>query len=84
MEVPSHIVCDVCGLPKGATNHWLVAIVRPGYEGILIQPAEASTSPRDPDFKYSDICGQQCAHKQLSRWFDESTGTALNTESEAA
>jgi hypothetical protein len=73
--------CDVCGRQNLAANDWLVAIVRPEYEGILFVPAEAAASSRNPDFIYEDICGQECGHKRLSRWFDE---LATTQESEAA
>jgi hypothetical protein len=66
----STVACNVCGRQKQETNHWLVAIVRDGFEGILFQPAEACSDPRNPDFKYEDICGQECSHKRLSRWLD--------------
>lgn len=65
------IVCDVCKRQKQETNHWLVAIVRAGYEGILFQPAESCVERDRIDAIYEDICGQECAHKRLSAWLDE-------------
>ncbi len=63
--------CDVCGREKREVNHWLLAIVKPGFEGILIQPVEAAQPPRAPGFIYEDLCGQACAHTRLSRYLDE-------------
>ena len=65
------VICDVCKRQKQETNHWLVAIVRPLYEGILFEPAESVDEPRRDNVIYQDICGQQCAHKRLSAWLDE-------------
>ena len=65
-------ICDECGAHKRDTNHWLVAVERPDFEGILFVPAEAAMPPseRDKEFQYRDICGQGCAHTRLSRWLD--------------
>jgi hypothetical protein len=65
------VACDLCGLQKQETNHWLVEVTRAGFEGIIFQPAEATESPRNPDFIYKDLCGQECAHKRLAQWLDE-------------
>jgi endogenous inhibitor of DNA gyrase (YacG/DUF329 family) len=79
------VACNVCGRQKQRTNHWLVGVVKPGFEGILFQPAEACMSPRNPDFNYEDFCGQLCAHKRLDRWFEDLTNVIFPThESEAA
>ena len=63
--------CEVCGVLKQKTNHWVVVIVRPDYEGLILVPAEAAQEPRIEGYKYEDLCGQACAHKRLSQWFDE-------------
>lgn len=63
--------CDVCTREKLETNHWLVAIRRDGFEGLIFQPAETVEEPRKSSFIYEDICGQECAHKRLSRYLDE-------------
>jgi hypothetical protein len=70
MEAPT-VVCDICGRQKAEVNHWLVAITRPSFEGILIQPVEATETPRNPVFTYEDLCGQQCCHKRISRYLDD-------------
>ena len=76
--------CDVCGRQKQETNHWLVAVMKDGFEGIIFQPAEATEEPRNPRVIYEDICGQECAHKRLSRWLDELNAVfSETTESEA-
>lgn len=72
--------CDICGRAKAETNHWLVAIVKPGFEGIIFQPAEATEDPRNPEFVYEDICGQECGHKRLSRWLDELNAAFIQPE----
>jgi hypothetical protein len=68
----NHTTCDVCGAVKGATNHWLVAFQLEGVSGIQFVPAEA-TNPESralPRVKASDICGQACAHKRFSQFFE--------------
>jgi hypothetical protein len=65
------VICDVCKRQKQEVNHWLVAIVRPLYEGIIFEPADAVEEPRRDNVIYEDICGQECAHKRLSTWLDE-------------
>jgi len=75
-------VCAVCGHFKYEVNHWLVAVSRPGYEGILIQPVEATESPRAENFIYEDLCGQACAHTRLSRCLDD-LKAAFTSETEA-
>ena len=52
------VACNVCSHQKQETNHWFVAIVHPNFEGILFEPAECASQPRNPDFTYEDICGQ--------------------------
>ena len=77
--------CDVCGRQKQETNHWLVAVTKAGFEGIIFQPAESVEEPRNPLFTYEDICGQECAHKRLSRCLDELNAVFSEpSESEAA
>jgi hypothetical protein len=81
----AHITCDICKRPKELTNHWQVAITKPGLEGVLFLPAEAVESPRHADFVYEDICGQECCHKRLSRWLDDlNAPSTVSNESEAA
>ena len=70
MESPT-VVCDICRRQKAEVNHWLVAITRPSFEGILIQTVEATETPRNPVFNYEDLCGQECCHKRISRYLDD-------------
>ena len=70
MEVKTQS-CDICRTLKSETNHWIDAILRPGWEGILFQPAECTEEPHNPLFIYEHLCGLTCAAKRLSRWRDE-------------
>jgi hypothetical protein len=81
MQAPPYL-CNVCGAPKLDTNHWLVAIVKPGFEGILFQPVEATETPRNPEFEYEELCGHACAHKRLSRYLDDLKTVFFNLEPE--
>jgi hypothetical protein len=73
------VACDVCGLQKQETNHWLVAITHPALEGVIFQQADLVQTPRSQEARYEDICGQACAHKRFSAWLDD-----LNNERTAA
>jgi hypothetical protein len=75
--------CNVCDRIKQDTNHWVVAIVRPGYEGIIFVPAEAAQDPRVEGYEYEDLCGQNCAHKRLSQWFGELRNVIYPTKGDA-
>jgi hypothetical protein len=83
VEVPNHIVCNVCGLAKGETNHWLKCITipptaeAPGLEGIAFALIDAPVY--DPDIKIEHLCGQGCAHKRLSQWLDDLTAMERQT-----
>jgi hypothetical protein len=81
--IGSAVKCDICGRQKQETNHWLVAITRPEYEGILFVPVEAS-GLRVEGYTHEDICGEDCMHKRLSRWLTDLNAPAPTTESEAA
>jgi hypothetical protein len=70
MQAPPFL-CSICAAPKLATNHWQVAITRPGFEGIIFQPEETIDSPKHPDFVYEELCGQNCCIKRLSRYLDD-------------
>jgi hypothetical protein len=73
----THITCDVCGQPKGETNHWLQCITQPpiadlpGIVGIGFGPIDAPVS--DPDIKIEHLCGQACAMKRFSQWLETLT-----------
>jgi len=74
MEVPGHIICDVCGRDKGETNHWIIAATipptpeAPGEIGIGFAPM--GTPVNDPDAKIEHLCGQGCATKRFSQWLE--------------
>jgi hypothetical protein len=69
---------------KRETNHWLVAITGPGFDGMIFQAAETAASPRNPLFAYKDLCGHGCAHKRLGAYLDELRAIFTTTESETS
>lgn len=73
--------CSVCRQINEHSTPWLVAISNPDLAGLIIQPAETITEPRNPELTYENICGESCAHKRLSRWF---TSLLSHSESEMA
>lgn len=76
MEVTT-IICDVCGIPKGETNHWLVAIADPDIPGIVFGPISAAMY--DDTIKKEHICGRACAIKRFSLWLEFLNSTERQT-----
>lgn len=75
------ITCDVCGVEKRETNHWLIAVTSVSSAadnpGIAFGPLGAPVRD-DPDFKIEHLCGESCALKHLSRWLDELKAASSN------
>lgn len=71
MATSTQISCDICGAVKQATNHWFVARTSTyGVRGIAILPINDRTaSDPVPGVTLQHICGESCAHKRLSQWF---------------
>lgn len=82
MEVISK-ACDTCGRQKQETNHWIVSLVKPGYEGIMFVPADAVEEPRIEGWEYEDHCGEGCATKRLSQWLEELHNVVYPTKGDA-
>jgi hypothetical protein len=64
-------LCKNCGAPKLETNHWQMAITRPGFEGVIYQPIETVEEPRNPEFLYEELCGDTCSLKHHQRYLDD-------------
>ncbi len=69
------VACDVCGRMKQETNHWFLAIAPvdtsdPRNNGIAFGTSEAVIQD-STGLILEHICGQECLHKRLSRWFDD-------------
>jgi hypothetical protein len=54
------ITCDMCGREKGEVNHWYLM----GSLTTFVVTAWASNFEG-----YQHICGQECAHKALDKFF---------------
>ncbi|MHB1673799.1 MAG: hypothetical protein ACYCSP_06060 [Acidobacteriaceae bacterium] len=90
MIIPERVQCDICKATKEESNGWTVALesVKPGSAHLTF--AESREVFRDPstgelpgDAFFSDLCGQECAHTQLSRWFEShSSAPTATSESE--
>lgn len=65
MKVTAPYICDVCKAPKGATNHWWLLYMGPGYYGFTLGIWK-STEADLPGVEH--ICSEACAAKSLSRW----------------
>jgi hypothetical protein len=89
METPSTTlpadICAICGAQKYEVNHWHVAIVVPGLEGVLYQPYEAITEPRSPSYTYQALCGEGCSLKHHSQYLGKLKAkfTAIDAEGKA-
>jgi hypothetical protein len=57
------VKCDMCGIQKQETNHWLYAKYRNESIHFSVGPEES------PGYSL-DICGEECAHKILSQWLN--------------
>ena len=79
------VQCNICERMKQETNHWLKSVEKPNFEGILFLPADAAQDPPVAGYRYSDICGQACAHVKFSQWLDDLNNINFPTkQSEAA
>lgn len=64
-----NIVCDECGVVKGASNHWLSAGVFVGrvpkepYAVIIGNIIMSGAEPQE----LHDLCGEQCFHKHIAK-----------------
>ena len=59
--------CDVCKKVKKETNHWFrCEILR--LAGVKFITFAALPYPERRNT--SDLCGEECAHKALSQWFE--------------
>jgi len=76
------IKCDLCKREKQLTNHWLVVIEHPGFEGLLFVPAESAGEPIE-GYTYKDLCGDACAHKYLSGWLEDLKNVTYPTKGES-
>jgi hypothetical protein len=57
------ITCDMCGLEKGEVNHWYMY-----DQSVYMALYPWDDDKRDwPSLKH--ICGQECAHKALDKFF---------------
>lgn len=80
--VSEHITCDVCGIAKGETNHWLmcvapVAPVATVLEGIVFAPICTRIADEARRYvKVEHLCGHACAHKRLGQWLESITASA--------
>jgi hypothetical protein len=89
MEVPGHIVCDVCGLPMGAEKGWFMAVTQtpppedPDLHGIAFGPMEAYAEFNDIDLPKKHVCGQRCAIKKFVQWLDSLNAVQTTQQSEA-
>jgi hypothetical protein len=72
--------CTICDRVKQENNHWwLLVIGCLGDEIHIVAWSEALASVAD-----GCACGEACAHKALSRWFESKTLDAPSVRSEAA
>ena len=75
------IACGECGTQKRETNHWLVAIRRIGYEGVIFEPADA-VDDEAPECVYEYLCGHGCAQRHFERWLDDTRNIIYPTRNE--
>ena len=101
MIIPERVQCDICKATKEESSAWMVSLESVAQSGLHITFGASREMFRDPhtgelppDAAFSDICSQECAHTQFSRWLEshrdlirKSNGAATSTassESESA
>ena len=64
MAVSEKIVCDVCEIERGPSNHWIMATATSGE--VKFQPWDVAGY-----HGRGHICGTECASKLVARSIDE-------------
>lgn len=68
MAIIQQIQCDICGVTRQQANHWF-ACLRTNHEWV-IDPLEVPVNiERIGNARI--VCGEDCAHKLLSQWFEK-------------
>jgi len=62
--------CAQCAIRQDAPKDWVVEISQPNYCGVMYVPMDALDEVRDPQNRYRELCGQACATRSYSAWFD--------------
>lgn len=66
MAVTEKVTCDVCGVERQESNHWLVASSSI-YDGVAVR-SEFSVRPWDGEYRHlQHLCGEGCAGKLLAQ-----------------
>jgi hypothetical protein len=66
MKKPDSFFCDICGIAKGATNHWRILVT--SFDGHSnLQIAEWDREAADAD-GVKHACGNSCTQKLVERW----------------
>ncbi len=60
MGIKQITTCDVCGVSKIESNHWFEVQAQGEWSIMSLEPYEYGKV----------VCGEACAHKLLSQWFD--------------
>ena len=68
MRNPQAFNCDVCGVAKGAVNHWWIVYIGAGHEtgcNLVVNPWDDDLS-RETGTKHA--CGNRCTQKLVERF----------------
>jgi hypothetical protein len=71
MELPHPFSCDVCGVHKGAGNHWFKVFIHPGAGRVSIATWDRAINP--PMFH---CCGEEHALRKAGELLSELKPTA--------
>ena len=64
LDTKPSFTCDGCGVRKGETNHWFVALDACRDGGSMAIGPWTEAEAQLPDSLH--LCGEACAHKALS------------------
>jgi hypothetical protein len=67
MKKPDSYFCDICGIAKGGTNHWLTLQSR--FDGLTFNLLIEEWNKEDADIDgVKHACGNSCTQKLVERW----------------
>jgi len=83
MIIPERVQCDICKATRDESARWIVAVENTKSDAAQVTFAQSREAFRDTatgelptSLVFADLCGQECAHTQLSRWFDSHPNVA--------
>lgn len=74
--------CDQCPAHDSDPRGWLVAIERPGLDGVMYESLDSLSSDLPGDYTLRHLCSDQCARIDFNLWLDRHKLTNLQRKAE--